>query len=108
MYNVYGQVSSLALHPEFHPRTVAHSVAVLFLETEFQLAQHIDTVGTTCDLITMVIMLKVCRPGPTQVFHNNTDCYVKGWGRDKYSAAPHYCHYSSSAGSGPRPSTRRC
>jgi len=62
-------VSSLSLHPEFHPRTVAHSVAVLFLETEFQLAQHIDT---------------VCRPGPTQVFHNNTDCYVKGWGRDKF------------------------
>ena len=55
-------VSRLVLHPEFNPRSLWNSIAVLFLESDFVLDQHIDT---------------ICLPEYQENFDDRTECFVK-------------------------------
>lgn len=55
-------VSRMILHPEFNPRNLWNSIAVLFLETDFVLDQHIDT---------------ICLPEYQQNFDDRSECFVK-------------------------------
>ena len=84
-------VSSVVLHPEYSKRTVVNTIALLFLEvltnqntvliltdqsqTEFDLNNHIDT---------------ICLPGYKQNYDDRQQCYVKGWGKDKFGAEGSY------------------
>jgi len=60
-------VTATVLHPEFNPKTVVNTIALLFLETEFNLDSHIDT---------------ICLPAYQQNFDDRKQCFVKGWGKD--------------------------
>ena len=55
-------VSRLVLHPEFNPRSLWNSIAVLFLESDFVLDQHIDT---------------ICLPEYRENFDDRSECFVK-------------------------------
>lgn len=68
------KVRDMRLHPEFSPRNLANDLAVLFLDYEFDLDQHIDT---------------VCLPQPGELFEADT-CFATGWGKDKFGAEGNY------------------
>jgi len=68
------KVRDLRIHPEFNPRNLANDLAVLFLDSPFELDHHIDT---------------VCLPEPGESFDYNT-CFATGWGKDKFGAEGNY------------------
>ena len=55
-------------HPEFSSRSLANDLALIFLQEEFNLATHIDT---------------VCLPKYGENFDDER-CWVTGWGRDVF------------------------
>ena len=55
-------VSSGAIHQEFNPKNLYNTIALLFLETDFTLASHVDT---------------ICLPKYKENFDDRTECYVK-------------------------------
>lgn len=59
----------MALHPEYNNRSLVNTIALLFMETEFDLDFHIDT---------------ICLPDYKESFDDREECYVKGWGKDKF------------------------
>jgi len=62
-------VKKVVLHPEFNRKNLANTAAILILEEEFELSQHVDT---------------ICMPEIQENFDDATDCHVKGWGKDKW------------------------
>jgi hypothetical protein len=56
-------VRLVELNPEFNKGNLVNTVALLFLETEFQLADHIDT---------------ICLPDYQEKFEDREECFVKG------------------------------
>jgi len=62
-------VKKVVLHPEYNRKNLANTAAILILETEFELSQHVDT---------------ICLPDMQENFDEDTDCHVKGWGKDKW------------------------
>ena len=58
------------IHPEFDPRNLANDFALVFLNQDFILDYHIDT---------------VCLPQPNEQYDGQV-CYATGWGKDKFGA----------------------
>ena len=58
-------VRLVELNPEFNKGNLVNTAALLFLETEFELADHIDT---------------ICLPDYQEKFEDREECFVKGWG----------------------------
>ena len=63
------------LNPEFNKGNLVNTVALLFLETEFELADHIDT---------------ICLPEYQEKFEDRQECFVKGWGKDTFGKDAEY------------------
>ena len=55
-------VSRVVLHPEFNKRSLWNSIAVLFVETDFILDEHVDT---------------ICLPEYEENFEDRSECFVK-------------------------------
>lgn len=67
------QVTKVVVHPEYKA-PIVNTVALLLLESDFILADHIDT---------------ICLPQPGEVF-DSRECFVKGWGKDVFGAEGEY------------------
>jgi len=65
------KVKEIILHPQYNKRNLGNTAAILILEEDFELAQHIDT---------------ICLPDINDSDEQNhgEECYVKGWGKDKW------------------------
>jgi len=64
-------IKKISLHPLFHKRRVFNNVALLYLQDDFILNHHIDT---------------ICLPqfiNDREQF-DHTDCYATGWGQEKF------------------------
>ena len=66
--------AAVKIHPEFNSRNLANDYALIFLEQDFVLNYHIDT---------------VCLPQPYQTFEG-AHCFATGWGRDKFGVEGEY------------------
>ncbi|XP_023320502.1 serine protease 55, partial [Eurytemora carolleeae] len=64
------KVKEVVLHPEFNIKNLANTASLLFLEQDFILAEHIDT---------------ICLPDIGEEFVDESECFVKGWGKDKWT-----------------------
>lgn len=62
------QVSSIKLHEKFVRANLHYDIAILYLETPFELAPNVKT---------------ICLP-PADVVANNEECYATGWGKTKF------------------------
>merc|ERR1712198_122455 len=63
------------IHPEFDRRNLANDFALIFLEKDFDLDFHVDT---------------VCLPQPNQVYNSYAPCYATGWGKDRFGSEGEY------------------
>merc|ERR1719187_2203004 len=68
-------VKEVVLHPEFNKGNLVNTIAILFLEEEFVLADHIDT---------------ICLPDYKDYYADSSECFVKGWGKDHFGADAEY------------------
>merc|ERR1719427_513538 len=68
-------VRYVEMHPEFNKGNLVNTVALLFLETDFELADHIDT---------------ICLPDYQETFEDRNECFVKGWGKDTFGKEGEY------------------
>jgi len=68
-------VRLVELNPEFNKGNLVNTAALLFLETEFELADHIDT---------------ICLPDYQEKFEDREECFVKGWGKDTFGKDGEY------------------
>jgi len=68
-------VLEVVLHPEFNQGNLVNTIAILFLEEEFVLADHIDT---------------ICLPDYQDYYADSSECFVKGWGKDHFGADAEY------------------
>ena len=62
------KVVDIVNHPEFNSRNLANDLALLFLESDFELSENVDT---------------VCLPQPNEEFDEDR-CWVTGWGKDEF------------------------
>jgi len=63
------KVKEVIIHPRYNRRNLGHTAAILILESEFTLDKHIDT---------------ICLPDLDEDFLDQKECFVKGWGKDKW------------------------
>merc|ERR1719209_1222028 len=68
-------VKEVVLHPEFNKGNLVNTIAILFLEEEFVLADHIDT---------------ICLPDYQDLYEDSSECFVKGWGKDHFGQDAEY------------------
>merc|ERR1719153_1157156 len=68
-------VKEVVLHPEFNKGNLVNTIAILFLEEEFVLADHIDT---------------ICLPDYQDLYEKSNECFVKGWGKDHFGKDAEY------------------
>ncbi|XP_040577777.1 phenoloxidase-activating factor 2 [Lepeophtheirus salmonis] len=70
-------VQHVKIHPLFDPKNLHNDFAILFLESDFILAPHIDT---------------ICLPDNLAGIHdyNHKDCFATGWGKDKFGKSGVY------------------
>jgi len=68
-------VRLVEIHQEFNKGNLVNTVALLFLESEFELADHIDT---------------ICLPDYQEKFEDRDECFVKGWGKDTFGKDAEY------------------
>jgi len=66
--------ADVQIHPEFNPRNLANDFALIFMQEDYNLDYHIDT---------------VCLPQPNNEFNFET-CFATGWGKDKFGAEGEY------------------
>eukprot|EP00088_Acartia_fossae_P001389 TRINITY_DN1053_c0_g2_i4.p1 TRINITY_DN1053_c0_g2~~TRINITY_DN1053_c0_g2_i4.p1 ORF type:complete len:566 (-),score=227.91 TRINITY_DN1053_c0_g2_i4:210-1907(-) len=66
--------ASVKVHPEFNPKNLANDFALIFVDTEFDLDFHVDT---------------VCLPQPNQDFEYQ-QCFATGWGKDRFGSEGDY------------------
>jgi len=66
--------ADVQIHPEFNPRNLANDFALIFMQEEYNLDYHIDT---------------VCLPQPNTEFNYET-CFATGWGKDNFGADGEY------------------
>jgi len=62
-------VTVIIMHPEFSAKNVYNNIALVLVETPFELANHVDT---------------ICLPKYQENFDDRQKCFVKGWGVDKF------------------------
>jgi len=67
-------VKAMRIHPEYEGRALFNDFAVLFMESNFDLDIHLDS---------------VCLPQPEETFDSST-CFATGWGKDKFGSAGEY------------------
>lgn len=68
-------VSDIHLHEDFNPKTLYNDIALLRLDSELQLAQHINT---------------ICLPEQDQSFDDGRKCIANGWGKDTFGLVGRY------------------
>jgi len=68
-------VKKIILHPKYNKRNLGYTAAILILEEEFELSQHVDT---------------ICLPDINEAFIEDSDCHVKGWGKDNFDDVGEY------------------
>merc|ERR1712004_336341 len=68
-------VNHIVSHAEFNPHNLGNTIALLFVENNFELADHIDT---------------ICLPAYQENFELSKGCYVKGWGKDVFGKEGEY------------------
>merc|ERR550519_1556737 len=68
-------VLEVVLHPEFNQGNLVNTIAILFLEEEFVLADHIDA---------------ICLPDYQDYYADSSECFVKGWGKDHFGEDAEY------------------
>jgi len=67
-------IAAVRIHPEYLPGPLYNDLAVLFTESAFDLAPHVDT---------------VCLPDLDDNF-DYSQCFATGWGKDKFGADGEY------------------
>lgn len=72
--SVESNVACIVVHEQFQRRTGTYNIALLFLETPINNAEHINT---------------VCLPPPHLSF-DGQNCFVSGWGKDKFGQEGKY------------------
>jgi len=65
----------IKIHPEFNPRNLANDFALIFLQQDFDLDFHIDT---------------VCLPKAGETINSYEPCYATGWGKDRFGSEGEY------------------
>ena len=63
------------LHPEFNKGNLVNTAALLFLENDFELSDHID---------------RICLPEYQEKFEDRSECFVKGWGKENFGKDAEY------------------
>jgi len=66
--------ASVKIHPEFNPKNLQNDVALIFVDSDFELNFHVDT---------------VCLPRPNQQY-DSSQCFATGWGKDNFGAEGEY------------------
>merc|ERR1711892_1629476 len=67
-------VREMKIHPEYEGRALFNDFAVLFMESNFDLDVHLDS---------------VCLPQPEEAF-DGSNCFATGWGKDQFGSAGEY------------------
>ncbi|XP_040570022.1 phenoloxidase-activating factor 2 [Lepeophtheirus salmonis] len=70
-------VEALKVHPLFDPKNLKNDFALLFMEEDFKLAPHVDT---------------ICLPDNLAGInsYDQEDCFATGWGKDKFGKLGEY------------------
>ncbi|XP_040570521.1 phenoloxidase-activating factor 2 [Lepeophtheirus salmonis] len=70
-------VEDVKIHPQFNPKNLKNDFALLFMEEDFKLAPHIDT---------------ICLPDNLDGIgsYDKNDCFATGWGKDKFGKLGEY------------------
>merc|ERR1712106_1024003 len=68
-------VRFVELHPEFNKVNLVNTAALLFLENDFELSDHID---------------RICLPEYQEKFEDRSECFVKGWGKETFGKDAEY------------------
>ena len=66
--------AAVKIHPEFNPKNLANDFALIFLQEEFQLDFHVDT---------------ICLPKPDESYDFES-CFATGWGKDNFGIEGKY------------------
>ena len=81
-------------HAEFNPRNLGNTIALLFVENNFELADHIDTICLPAYQVlswSYQFGLVLCHHlGLQENFELSKGCYVKGWGKDVFGKEGEY------------------
>jgi len=64
-------VAKIIIHPHFNLATHENNFALLFVDTDFERADHIQP---------------VCLPKPCEVYRQSENCVANGWGKDKFGS----------------------
>ncbi|XP_040570649.1 phenoloxidase-activating factor 2 [Lepeophtheirus salmonis] len=70
-------VEDVKIHPQFNPKNLKNDFALLFMEEDFKLAPHVDT---------------ICLPDNLAGIdsYDQNDCFATGWGKDKFGKLGEY------------------
>jgi len=68
-------VRLVELNPEFNKGNLVNTAALLFLDYDFVLSDHID---------------KICLPEYQEKFEDRSECFVKGWGKETFGKDAEY------------------
>ncbi|QQP58091.1 Serine protease -like protein 21, partial [Caligus rogercresseyi] len=70
-------VQNVKIHPQFNPKNLKNDFAILFMEDDFELAPHVDT---------------ICLPDNLAGInsYDQTNCVATGWGKDKFGKLGEY------------------
>ena len=87
-------MNHIVSHAEFNPRNLGNTIALLFVENNFELADHIDTICLPAYQVlswSYQFGLVLCHHlGLQENFELSKGCYVKGWGKDVFGKEGEY------------------
>ena len=87
-------VNHIVSHAEFNPRNLGNTIALLFVENNFELADHIDTICLPAYQVLSWLyhfgLVLYHHLGLQENFELSKGCYVKGWGKDVFGKEGEY------------------
>ncbi|XP_071745786.1 phenoloxidase-activating factor 2-like [Lepeophtheirus salmonis] len=71
------EIKDIRIHPQFDSKNIKNDFALLFMEEDFELAPHVDT---------------ICLPDNLAGInsYDQIDCFATGWGKDKFGKLGEY------------------
>ncbi|KAI4458064.1 serine protease-related [Holotrichia oblita] len=69
------KIKSIVVHPDYYRAALYNDIALIFLESQFTLDQHIDV---------------ACLPQQEASTASGTSCWASGWGKDQFGAKSQY------------------
>ncbi|CAB4065920.1 unnamed protein product [Lepeophtheirus salmonis] len=71
------EIKDIRIHPQFDSKNIKNDIALLFMEEDFELAPHVDT---------------ICLPDNLAGInsYDQIDCFATGWGKDKFGKLGEY------------------